>query len=951
MWQVYANRCDDTLTVKARLPYFSYPTYMTSSPSKRPSGFKLISGFLVASLASGAIAAGMAAPAVGAAGVVGSSFSEAFTSLPADLNPEPLAARTTLLYSDGSVMATIFEQNRIEVPLEDMSINMQHAILAVEDYRFYNHKGVDPLGIFRAGISKFTSGDTQGASTLTQQWIKNVLLDRAVRAGDEVEKRRQSTADPVRKIREMRLALDAEQKFTKDQILQNYLNIAYFANRTYGVEAASRYYYNKSAKDLTVPEAAMLAGIVQNPVKWNPVKYPENAKMRRNVVMKRMLDVGYIKESDYLAWSQIEVPSMLDIQKIEAGCEMAEGDGFFCDYVTKVIIKDPHFKQFIKDNPDAGYFSPSDLLYRGGLKVRTTLDKRMQKIAYEKVNHFAGVDTSGEDVGMSLVSVEPGTGQIKTMVQNKKFKAKPTEDPHYSAVNFNTIFEYGGSRGFQPGSNMKPFVLAEWLKKGHTVKDFVTSTGTVLPFKAFRWKGVPLSEPQVWPVKNAGKVKTPMTVEEATYRSINGVYARMTAALDLHDIVETTKDLGVYRAAPVAARTAWRDQDPREIQGRPAFVLGSNEVAPMSIAGAYAAFGAEGVFCKPIGIASITDRNGKSIPTPSADCNQALPPKVANQMAETMQLVFTKGTARKTTDPEPEMNIGPFADGRPAAGKTGTTNNSVNTWFTGYTPDLSTSVWLGHIKSQKESMSGELVGGRRRKPTYGGTYTAPVWKRFMEEVYANAPIRFFTPPNESKVMPLVINDGKMPNVFDREVDQVREYFEKKGYVVEVGESAYSSAKEGHVAGTAPSPGNKLTTGQTITVFPSKGVRNVPQVPQPEPTETEGSVPDPTSTSTPDGTNPEEDPAVEGGGGEEQPAPTTTNAGEPQETDPGPTTTTDVTPTNVTKTTTTTDGPGVEGDAPEDGDAEGPEATTPQPTPTPTPNPAPTPTGLAPPEDN
>lgn len=219
----------------------------------------------------------------------------------------------------------------------------------------------------------------------------------------------------------------------------------------------------------------------------------------------------------------------------------------------------------------------------------------------------------------------------------------------------------------------------------------------------------------------------------------------------------------------------------------------------------------------------------------------------------------------------------------------------------------------------------------------------------MEEVYNGAPIRYFTPPNASKIAPLVIDEGKMPNVFDREIDQVREFFEKKGYTVEIGESAYSSAQEGHVAGSKPPAGGKVPSGTTVTLFPSKGVRNVPSVPQPTPTETEGAVPDPTQAPDPTGEIPEggSDDQPEG----EQPAPTTTNAGEPQETDPGPTTTTDVTPTNVTKTTTTTDGPGVEGDAPEDGDAEGPEATTPQPTPTPTPNPAPTPTGLAPPEDN
>ncbi|MEH3075308.1 MAG: transglycosylase domain-containing protein [Quadrisphaera sp.] len=304
---------------------------------------KLLAGFLAASVGAGVLVAGLAAPAVIAAGQTSNDTVQAFNSLPASLDQPPLSQQTRILYSDGSLMATFYYENRILVPLDKVAPVMQKAIVDIEDNRFYEHGGVDPRGLARAFVQNSQGGDVQGASTLTQQWIKNVQVEEALSAlptNASAEDRQKAFNEVtvrsgvdgyVRKLREMKLAIAAEKKFSKDQILENYLNIANFGGGQYGVEAASRHWFNRSATDLDLPQAALLAGIVQNPVGYDPVNNPQDAQQRRDTVLGRMLQLGTISQADHDAAVAVPIAQMLDVQQTPNGCEQAGQAGFFCD--------------------------------------------------------------------------------------------------------------------------------------------------------------------------------------------------------------------------------------------------------------------------------------------------------------------------------------------------------------------------------------------------------------------------------------------------------------------------------------------------------------------------------------------------------------------------------------------------------------------------------------------
>lgn len=817
---------------------------MSASDSGPSSPLKLVGSFVASSAVLGLLMAGLAVPAVGAAGVASEQMSETFQSLPEDLQEGPLPARTTLLFSDGTPMATIYDQNRIEVPLDKMSLQVKQAVLAVEDARFYQHKGVDPQGMFRAVLAPIYGGVGGGASTLTQQWVKNVLLDRAARAGDKKQITALQTKDYTRKVREMRFALAVERKYTKDEILQNYLNIANFSDGAYGVEAASRYYFNKTAADLNLPESALLAGIVQRPGWWNPIKHPKNAELRRNVVMKRMLDVGFITEEEFEEAKKVTIESMLDVQPFEAGCSQAGNAGHFCDYVTKVLIKDEHFVNYLKNAKDTPYQNTGELLYRGGLTVTTTLDSKMQNIAHEEIMNTADPTNSSPDIGAALVSVEPGTGHIKAMAQNLAFEPGKSKDPYKTAINLNTTYEYGNSRGHQPGSNFKPLVLAHWLKSGRSLDDIVTASPKTFQQSQFSCKGVPLRGTDPWTVRTASRsIRGPITVEKATYASINPAYAQMAAETDLCDIRDTAESLGVKLAAPDPAPPRKPGEDPYRLKIVPPMVLGPTEMAPITMAGAYAAFAAEGKYCKPVAIAKITDRYGDEIPAPPVTCSQALEPYVANTMVTAMSKVFTVGTAIRT---------GPLSNDRQAAGKTGTTNDNKDTWFTGFTPGTATSVWVGHVKAKLDTLDYLTFNGVKMRKVYGGTLAAPTWKKFTERSLEGKPVREFNPPGERPGAPEGENEGDVvPKVWNASVEQAKAALEEAGYSVRMGSKIYSSAKEGNAAGTSPRSGTSLKLGQTVVLYTSKG----PKPASAEPTEMPTATPTAVPTATPKPTTP------------------------------------------------------------------------------------------------
>ncbi len=652
--------------------------------------------FLTLSCVGGVLSAGFAAPFVGATAALTKASAELFEELPSDFNVQPPSQISTLLAADGTEITKFYAENRIVVPLSSISVNMQNAIVAVEDQRFYQHQGVDPTGMVRALVSNNAGGSRQGASTLTQQYVRNTLIETGLKNDDHKLIRDATESTVARKLREMKFALSLEQKYSKQQILEGYLNIAAFSPSTYGVEASSLHYFNKHAKDLTVAEAALLAGTTNAPSAYDPKSQPELAKNRRDWVLAKMLEEKFITKQQYDEAVNSEIK--LNIQDSPAGCGAAGSYAYFCTYVVNEILGSENF------GPDVA--SRRQLLTRGGLKITTTLDLKQQSAA------IGGSDGANS----TIVSIEPGTGRIQALAQNTNY-----ED---SQLVFAADAKHGGIElpdgnvGFQPGSTFKAIILAEWLKTGHTPYQMLNASAPKnYGPNTFTVSCDPERAAGPWPVNNvAGTNAGMMTVREATKQSINTGFTEMLRDLDVCEVTKLAASMGITKA------------DGSPLDPDPSIALGGTPVPPISMANAYATFASGGKYCKPIAIDQILDASGTSMAVPSADCTQAMDQGAADETARTL---------RATSEPGGTAKDAVF--GRPIAGKTGTTDEAENTWFVGFTPQLSTAVWIGDATESGRSLVGRTIGGVYFPKIYGSDLAVPMWRDYMSQAVANDP--------------------------------------------------------------------------------------------------------------------------------------------------------------------------------------------------------------------
>lgn len=680
---------------------------------------QVISMFLVFVLlasAGGILSAGFAMPLVGAASAITTASQELFEELPTDFNALKPSEVSVLYAADGQALAQFYAENRIVVSLDQISPNMRNAIVAVEDRRFYQHKGVDPAGMVRALVSNASggTGDTQGASTLTQQYVRNVLVEAGVRSSDKNAIAAAKEASIARKLREVKYALTVEQTYSKDQILEGYLNIAAFGPSTYGVEASARHYFSHSAAEMSVPEAALLAGLTNAPGAYDPVAHPDKAQSRMEWVLKKMLAEQFITQEEYDAAAAINVADLLNVQDTVGGCGAASGSAaYFCEYVVGEIESSELF--------GATEAERHQLLLRGGLEIRTTLDPAKQNAAQQALEAFAPInDPSG--VKTALTSVEPKTGRIVAMAQNTNYGEASDADPHATHVSFSADAKHGGLKhedgtsGFQPGSTFKGFVLAQWYQSGHSSAQSFDTHPTTFPASAWNMPCAPQNV-SPWQVKNvSSSLDGTHNVVDSTAQSINVAYARMTSMMNVCDVTGLAAKLGVTT------------NDGQPLATRPSIALGAQEVTPLQMASAYGAFGNHGVYCKPIAIDSITDADGNPMTVPSSDCTQAMDASAADQTAATLQYVITSGTGKKAA-----------LNGRPAAGKTGTTDRADNAWFVGFTPEqLSAAVWIGHSDGYRP-ISGR-IGGVNYGEIHGSDNPTTIWKSYMDAALAGQPV-------------------------------------------------------------------------------------------------------------------------------------------------------------------------------------------------------------------
>ncbi len=769
----------------------------------------LLMSFVLVAGVGGVLAAGLVLPGVAIANRTTEVTATAFEELPTELDQPGLPEKSTILAADGTLLATFFDQNRVVVPLTEISPMLQHAVIATEDKRFYKHAGVDPSGMLRAFVQNQTSsGGQQGASTLTQQYVKNVLIEAALakpegperQAALEAAKGHKGKEGVARKLREAKLAITLEKTSTKNQILEKYLNIAQFGIKVYGAESAAEYYFSKRASDLNYLEAATIAGITQSPSKWDPVAHPDDAEVRRNTVLRLMKEQGYITKADYTAGVATPIASTLKPQELKQGCAVAStvvaGSGYFCDFVTKVIVNEPAFGKTREDR--------ASLLYKGGLTITTTLDPRLQTEADTEVK--AGIpvqDPSG--VASSIVTVQPGTGKILAMAQNRDYAAIGDSTKRTESVNFNTDKAYGGSSGFAPGSTFKPFTLLEWLKQGHSLYDVVNGSVRPLNEKMFTTCGV-RNRDFVWTPGNAEFGAGNMTVLDATRNSVNLAYLTMGSQLDMCNIMQGATDLGMHLAAPRAAAKDGRAAGTIEPGLNPSNIIGTDTVAPLSMAAAFATFASGGIHCDPIAILSVVDTNGKQLSVPPANCTQPIESKYANTINYALSNVW-KGTAKSVGAP-------PF----PSAGKTGTTSQNQDTWFVGYTPLLSTAVWVGFSQAPKPVYHMTVAGVWHPKGIFGATIAAPTWKRFMVQALAGAPN-----PDFAGADPKLVFGEKIPvpSVVGKSQDEAEQILEDAGFTATIApDEVQSTLPAGLVASQNPS--RSATRGTAVMLTLSNG---------------------------------------------------------------------------------------------------------------------------------
>jgi membrane peptidoglycan carboxypeptidase len=660
--------------------------------------FGLLAMFVAVSVLAGALVAGLAIPFVGIAGLTAKSVTDSFQNMSGDLKEPPLPARSQLLASDGKVLATFYDQNRVEVKLHQVAPVMQRAILAIEDARFYDHGPLDVQGTMRAFVRNQQGGGvSQGGSSITQQYVKLVLFENAETPAQQAKVIEESY---TRKLQELRYAVELEKTMKKDEILEKYLNIVYFGDGAYGIQSAAKYYFSTSADKLTLSQAAMLAGLVRDPNGLDVRKKSKTVLARRNLVLSRMAHEGVISPKQ--AAKAANTGLGLRMTPFVQGCYYSKYP-FFCDYVAAVLLHDPALGKTQEER--------QRLLYRGGLTIKTTLDTHAQDAAQKAVSETVGPT---DLIHGALSMVEPRTGAIKAMAQSKGYG----EGEGKTYVNVNVPQKYGGGIGFSPGSTYKPFVLAAAIRQGMPLTERLPSPGRTAISRPVKNcpNGKPGYNSDFWSIGNSTSAGSTSDMISGTGRSVNTYYANLEAETGICEPAKIATKLGAVRA----------DGQPL-MQIKP-FTIGVNEIAPLSMAEAYATFAARGVHCRAVPFTQVLDRDGNTLPVRGPECKQAIPRNVADKVNYVLRQVVD-GTDSGRTGQKMSMK----SEGRQVAGKTGTSESRKDVWFMGYTSNLVAATAVADAHPVLRSLIGTSIHGRTvgGDQVWGGTLAGPMWLSAM----------------------------------------------------------------------------------------------------------------------------------------------------------------------------------------------------------------------------
>jgi len=657
---------------------------------------------LRAGLIAGVALASVVAPVAVAAGLAVQFAGQAVAGMPAWLTISPSPQTSYLYAADGTTLITSFyTENRTYAPLASISPWLRKAIVAAEDARFYEHHGVDLKGAVRAFVANNRAGEVaQGASTLTMQYVRNELRDSAADPQAVVDA---TTRDTARKLREMKLAVQLERRLTKQQILEGYLNVAYFGHRAYGAAAAAQIYFSKSPADLSLPEAALVAGLAQAPSAYDPVSNVESATVRRNHVLDRMVASGYldagqgaVARSTPIALRLAEPPN--DCAAVPAG----HNDwGFFCD----------EFKQWWLSQPAFGPTPAArlDRLRSGGYRIVASLDPRIQAAG---MAHIRKMSTMDSRYALGLALVQPGTGLVEAMAVNRVYALdqshnRTSSDPVKARLKLrgtypntvNMLLGGGTSSGYQAGSTFKLFTMLAALERGYPLNTALYAPRTLHTRYSAAGPGSCGGD---WCPSNASAAMTGVqTMYSGFGKSVNTYWIQLEQRVGAAAVVAMAQRLGLTWHNEVDRRLA----QPRYADTWGAFTLGVADTTPLEMAGAYATVGADGMYCEPLPVRSITGPDGTAATTPGPDgtgpvpvaaprCTRAVSPAVARAAADAARCVTGYGAASGSCG---GWSTAPGAYGAarvPLAGKTGTTDNTRAAWFVGFNRQLAGAAFV-----------------------------------------------------------------------------------------------------------------------------------------------------------------------------------------------------------------------------------------------------------------
>lgn len=667
----------------------------------------IVSTMVLLSAVAGVLVAAMLVPGAALFASTTNNLSNDVIDLPLELNDQASAQTTRLLASNGDLIAYFYEENRQDIPLAKIAPVMQDAILSIEDARFHEHGALDLKGTMRALVNNASEGQTQGGSSITQQLVKLTLVSQAT---TDAQVRAATRKSISRKIRELKLAISYEQTHTKKEIVERYLNLAYFGDGAYGISAASYHYFSVSPAKLNVRQAATLAGLVKNPVEFDPNVYPENALQRRNTVLAVMARVGKISEAD--AERRQAAPLALKITKFPNGCVSTVAE-FSCDYVRRYLLETTALGATLEERQRA--------LERGGLTIKSNIDVRIQKAANKAVTDTMRAKDAGA-IG-ALAMVQPGTGNVRALAQSRPMGRDKKKGQSF--INYTVPRKYGGSGGFPAGSTFKMFTVAAALKQGIDVgQSFRSPPRMIVPAGSyFACNG---GGTAAWPVKNSTTSGT-KNMYTATRESVNTYFAQLEKKAGLCNTVRAAESMGI--TVP--------DRD----QVGP-FTLGVTDVSPLDVAASYATPASGGLYCKPRPIDTITDSSGRVIKKYQPACERVMSEDDAAQINDILRGVqepggygYQNGTGLST----------------PSAGKTGTTEDNMAVWYAGYTPDLATAAMIAGVKKNgaPKSLVNITISGRFLDfdAVGGSSLAGPMWAKAMQAVDDFLPDTAFNPPS------------------------------------------------------------------------------------------------------------------------------------------------------------------------------------------------------------